>query len=97
VGGPCSGKKEAAQMIQEEFGYRYISTGEILRKEILKGNKEGDRVRKLMQDGAIIPYETVVHCLIAEMVSNKSQNYVLDGFPRSVDQAQYFEQSAGEL
>ena len=72
-------------MIQEELGYYYISTGDLLRKEILRGNKEGDRVRKLMQDGAIIPYETVVQCLIQEMVSNKSQNYVIDGFPRSVD------------
>lgn len=56
-------------MMQEEFGYKYISTGDVLRKEILKGTKEGDRVRKLMQDGAIIPYETVVHCLMNEMVA----------------------------
>ena len=97
IGGPCSGKKVAAQMIQEEYGFTYISTGDVLRKEMLKGTKEGDRVRKLMQDGAIIPYETVVHCLLQEMVLNKSQNFVIDGFPRSIDQAQYFEQSLGEI
>jgi dephospho-CoA kinase len=36
MGGPCSGKKEMAQMMHEELGYMYISTGELLRKEILK-------------------------------------------------------------
>ena len=72
-------------MIQEEYGYTYISTGDLLRKEILKGTKEGDRVKKLMRDGAIIPYETVVHCLLNEMLNNKSKLYVIDGFPRSTD------------
>lgn len=83
--------------MEEDFGYKHISLGEILRKEILKGTKEGDRVRKLMQDGAIIPYETVVHCIMKEMLDNKSKCYVLEGFPRAQDQAQYFEQSVCEI
>ena len=84
-GGPCSGKKELARLMHEEYGYHHISAGDCLRKEILKGTKEGDRVRKLMQDGAIIPYETVVHCLMKEMMDNKCKNYVLEGFPRATD------------
>jgi adenylate kinase family enzyme len=62
-----------------------------------QGTKEGDRIRKLMCDGAIIPYETVVHTLMRTLRENKSDKYVIDGFPRAVDQAHYFEQSVCEI
>ena len=50
-----------------------------------------------MGDGGIIPYETTVNVLIKHMLANKSKNYVIDGFPRAVDQAQYFEQNVTEI
>ena len=50
-----------------------------------------------MCDGAIIPYETVVHCLMKEMHALKSDKFVIDGFPRATDQAHYFEQMVCEI
>ena len=50
-----------------------------------------------MCDGAIIPYETVVHTLMRTLIANKSENYVIDGFPRATDQAHYFEQCVCEI
>jgi adenylate kinase family enzyme len=50
-----------------------------------------------MCDGAIIPYETVVHTLMRVLLEKKSDNYVIDGFPRATDQAHYFEQCVCEI
>ena len=51
-----------------------------------------------MCDGAIIPHETVVHCIMRHLgVGEFKKSYVIDGFPRAIDQAQYFEQCVCEI
>jgi len=81
----------------EDFGFTHICTGELLRAECEKGTKEGERLKKLMCDGAIIPTEQVVPLLKSAMMQHPSKNYVIDGFPRSVDQGQMFEQQVAEM
>jgi len=75
----------------EEFGYTHISTGELMRKEMHSGTKEGDRIKKNVSEGGLVPFELTVQILMNAMVANPSKNYLIDGFPRAVDQAQYFE------
>lgn len=50
-----------------------------------------------MCDGAIIPYETVVHAIMKVLADKKSTHFIIDGFPRATDQAHYFEQSVCEI
>ena len=64
---------------------------------MMKGTKEGDRIKKLMCDGGIIPYEVVVQCLMTQMAAIQAKNYVIDGFPRAIDQCQHFEQHVCEV
>lgn len=91
VGGPCSGKAEQAQKLVEEFGYTLLSTGALMRAEIEKGSKEGERIRKIVADGGLVPFELTVQLLTNALVTTPSQNYVIEGFPRALDQAQFFE------
>lgn len=77
----------------------------------LQGSKEGERIKKIVNDGGLVPFELTVQVLINGMIANPSkvsnllfliliiisiQNYLIDGFPRAVDQAIYFEQNVGE-
>lgn len=95
--GPGVGKTTYCQKLVAEFGYTHISMGALFLKEIEKGNKEGERIKKFFSDGGIIPYEITVNVLTKALLANPSKHYIIDGFPRAVDQAQHFEQTICEM
>jgi adenylate kinase len=57
----------------------------------VQGTKEGDRIKKIMEKGELVPYELTVQILISALIANPSKNILIDGFPRQVEQAIYFE------
>jgi len=67
-----------------------------MRIEAKKGTREGDRIKQIMDQGKLIPTELIVQVLIDAMLANPSQNYLIDGFPRAVDQCAYFESNVCE-
>lgn len=62
-----------------------------MRAEVEKGTREGEKIRKIMNEGGIVPYELTVSLLVNALIANPAKNYLIDGFPRAVDQAFYFE------
>jgi len=48
-------------------------------------------MQRIMKEGGLIPYQLTVQVLINALIANPSKNYLIDGFPRALDQAQYFE------
>lgn len=96
LGGPASGKGTQCAKLVEEFGYRHLSAGDLLRIEMDKGTREGEKIKKLMAQGALVPQEVTVQLLVNAMIANPSKNYLIDGFPRSTEQAVYFEQNVME-
>ena len=95
-GGPASGKGTQCSRLVEEFGYKHLSLGDLMRAEAEKPTKEGERLKKTMADGGLVPTEQTVAILVSGMVSNPSPAYLIDGFPRSTDQALFFEQNVLE-
>lgn len=61
-----------------------------------KGSRDGDRIRQLVEQGKLVPLELTVQVLINALVASPSQNYLIDGFPRTVEQATYFESNVTE-
>ena len=96
LGGPASGKGTQCAKLVEEFGYKYISVGDLMRAEVDKGTKDGEKIKKIMAVGGIVPHELTVSLLINALIANPSKNYLIDGFPRAIDQAIYFEQNVME-
>lgn len=95
LGPPGAGKGTMAAMLCEEFGLRHISTGDILRAEIRANSDLGARARRHMDDGRLVPDE-----LVAAIVENtlgtdavKQSGFVLDGYPRTLRQAELLEES----
>jgi len=67
-----------------------------MRDEVKKKTKDGERIKTLQASGALVPAELTVSILLKGMIANPSKNYLIDGFPRALDQALQFEQQVGE-
>ncbi|MBX7113397.1 MAG: adenylate kinase [Myxococcaceae bacterium] len=89
LGPPGAGKGTQAQMLIKEFNLPQISTGEILREAVRQGTPLGQQAGPLMAEGKLVPDEIVIGIVNERLTADDCQNgFVLDGFPRTVPQAQ---------
>ena len=92
MGAPGAGKGTQAEIISEKFQIPAISTGEILRAAIKAGTELGQTARSYMDNGALVPDEVVIGIIKEHLSSDACKNgFILDGFPRSVAQAEALE------
>jgi adenylate kinase len=98
IGAPGAGKGTQAQYIAEQFGITHISSGDLLRKHMADGTAIGRAVREYVERGDLVPDTIIMNMLYKPVVAaNASGGYVLDGFPRTVEQAEAAYRVAGEL
>jgi adenylate kinase len=91
TGPPGAGKGTMARFIEEEYHIPMISTGEILRREISIESELGKKVKDLMESGNFVPDEIVIG-IIGEFLKDLKKGYILDGFPRNLNQAIKFDE-----
>lgn len=87
-GPPGAGKGTQAIKIAEKYGWVHVSTGDILRSEVSQGTSLGLKVKKVMEAGILVSDELLIE--IMESVfrkNNTAGGFVLDGFPRTLNQA----------
>jgi adenylate kinase len=87
IGAPGSGKGTQAGKFVSERQFKHISTGDLLRAEIAKKSALGLEVKKVMDEGSLVSDELVIRLLQANVELQKSQ-YIFDGYPRNIAQAQ---------
>lgn len=98
LGAPGAGKGTQAKMIAEKFGIPHISTGDIFRANIQKGTELGAEAKKYMDQGLLVPDELTVKILLDRVAQDDcGKGYVLDGFPRTIPQAQVLDQALEKL
>lgn len=91
-GPPGAGKGTQASLIVEKYNLLHISTGELLRSEIRSGSELGKRAAELIDKGCLVPDEDVESMISAKYDQNKDvDGFLLDGFPRTVAQAEVLE------
>lgn len=89
IGPPGSGKGTQAVRLAAHFGAVHISAGDALRAEIVAGSELGRRAQEFLSRGDLVPDELVVELLWQRIVeAARDGGYVLDGFPRTVEQAE---------
>lgn len=89
IGAPGAGKGTQAARISEHFSLAHISSGDLLRQHVTNGTALGKSVRRYIEAGNLVPDGIVMDMLRKPVVAANSANgYVLDGFPRTVEQAQ---------
>lgn len=91
IGGPGCGKGTQSELILKNFDIGYMSAGELLRSLANSGSELGNWVQEQMKQGLILPQEITIGLLKQEMIRQNKEVYLIDGFPRAVDQARTFE------
>lgn len=98
LGAPGAGKGTQADLISENYGIPQISTGVILREEIANGSELGNRVKSIIDAGNLVPDEDVVAIVKERLKKDDCKNgYILDGFPRTIPQAEALDKMLAEL
>jgi len=93
VGAPGAGKGTFSSYLLAKYPLVHISTGDILRDEIKRGTKLGEEASLLMKEGKLVPDEIVAGMVKARLAKSDCDNgFILDGFPRTVPQAEALEQ-----
>ncbi|KAL0246732.1 hypothetical protein GEMRC1_007943 [Eukaryota sp. GEM-RC1] len=95
LGGPGAGKGTQSKLLHERLGIRHISAGDLLRREVNSGSPHGTLIDNMIKEGLIVPHEITVELLRKEMEKDPSATFLIDGFPRALDQLEAFERSMG--
>ena len=98
LGPPGSGKGTQGERLQEDFRLPYYATGDILRNAVKEGTEIGKQAKEYMDRGDLVP-DGVIIGVIAERLQEEeaSDGFILDGFPRTVPQAEALDEKMDEL
>jgi adenylate kinase len=98
LGPPGSGKGTQGERLQEDFRLPYYATGDILRAAVKEGTEVGKQAKEYMDRGDLVPDEVIIG-VIAERIQDEqaADGFILDGFPRTVPQAEALDSKMNEL
>ncbi|XP_038046579.1 adenylate kinase isoenzyme 5-like isoform X6 [Patiria miniata] len=98
IGGPGSGKGTQCEKLVDTYGFTHLSSGDLLRAEVKSGSERGQRLTAIMEAGDLVPQETVLELLKEHMLAkaDTSTGYLIDGYPREVQQGIEFEKQIAE-
>ena len=98
LGAPGAGKGTQAKKISAKYGIPHISTGDIFRANIKGGTELGMKAKAFMDQGQLVPDEITIGMLLDRIKEDDCQKgYVLDGFPRTIPQAESLTKALTEL
>ena len=96
---PAAGKGTQSKMLVEKYGYVHISTGDLLREEILKQTTLGMQIDKIISEGKLVDDELVLEMLKGNLQSiiEDHKSFIIDGFPRTINQAKLLDELLSKL
>lgn len=98
VGPPGAGKGTQAEKIVAKYNVAHISTGDILRANVKAGTKLGKKAKSFMDAGALVPDDVIVGMMRGRLAEDDCKNgFILDGFPRTVPQAEALDSLLAEM
>ncbi|HKJ91842.1 MAG TPA: adenylate kinase [Longimicrobiales bacterium] len=96
LGAPGAGKGTQGALLAERKGLRQISTGDLLRDAVRRGTALGRKAQSYMNAGELVP-DAIILDLAREVIADTDQGFILDGFPRTIVQAEALDPMLAEL
>lgn len=98
IGPPGAGKGTQAPNLVEKFHAAHLATGDMLRSQVAKGTPLGLEAKKIMDKGGLVSDEIMVNMIKDELLNNEAckNGFILDGFPRTIPQAEKLDQMLAE-
>ncbi len=84
---PAAGKGTFSNLLKDNYNYEHISTGDMLREEISKNTDLGQIVQEIMSAGKYVSDDIVIKLITQKLESIQGKSFILDGFPRTLNQA----------
>ena len=98
IGPPGAGKGTQAVMLSERLGYLHLSTGDILRENVKGRTEIGKKAKSFMEKGELVPDDIVIEMMFEKIkASDRNKGFILDGFPRTIYQAQRIDTGLDKL
>jgi len=96
-GPPGAGKGTQAARLVQEFGFEHLSSGDVLRAERAAGTELGRKVSAYMDAGQLVPDEIIIEVILGRVLNSTSQaGVLLDGFPRTLPQAEQLDRALAD-
>lgn len=98
IAAPAAGKGTEATRLKEQYKISHISTGDLLREAISKGDSKAEEINNIIKSGKLVSDEIVLELLKSRILQPDCVNgYILDGFPRNLDQAIAYDKILEEI
>ena len=91
IGPSGCGKSTQAKLIAQKYNLTHLSMGQLLRDEISSGSGFGDEAKSYLDNGKLVPDDLIFDILIAKLNTINNQNFIIDGFPRVLNQGKFME------
>ena len=97
LGAPGSGKGTQAGAISERLGIAHVASGNLFREAQSRGDELGQQVKSYMEQGLLVPDEITVRVILERIAApDCTRGFILDGFPRTLEQAKALDRALGE-
>ena len=93
LGPPGCGKGTQSKILVEEKGFLQISTGDLLRRTADTKTSFGNEINNIMKKGDLVPDNVVIKMILDEITNNYGKNFIFDGFPRNLNQAEKLDEA----
>lgn len=88
LGPPGSGKGTVCERIAQNFGLQHLSSGHLLRENLKTSTEVGDVAKQYLEKGLLVPDHVITRLMMLELETRSAQHWLLDGFPRTLVQAE---------
>ncbi len=93
-----AGKGTLAKALKEKYGYAHISIGDVLRERAAVNDELGSQIKNMIDNGIFVPNDIIYEAIECKITSKECENgYILDGFPRNVEQAEGYDKILAKL